>query len=212
MFKRLTLICWLLAGAAYAQNQTWYLGVTGGYGFAPKLTISGLTPTADAGLENGGALGAYFGEDTYKYWSGEVRYLHRWDDLSLSSGGTTAKFRGHSDILHADFLRHFAPRGASVRPFIAVGGGMRFLAGTGTESALQPLGDYAALTKTRESLPVLDAAVGIRFKSRKGLEVRVEVRDYMSPAPSKVIAVAPGASLGGWFNDVVASGSIGYCF
>jgi hypothetical protein len=34
----------------------------------------------------------------------------------------------------------------------------------------------------------------------------------MSPAPKQVIAPAPGASLSGWLNDVVASVSIGYSF
>jgi hypothetical protein len=210
MLKRLAFTCWLIASAAYAQN--WYIGAGGGYGYAPKLTISGPTPDAKTGLENGGAVGAYFGEDTYKYWSGEVHYLHRWDDLAISFGGTNVKFAGHSDILHADFLRHFAPRGSRVRPFIAAGGGTRFLAGSGNESSSQPLGNYAALTATRESLPVIDAAVGVRVKYHNNVELRFEVRDYMSPAPSKVIAPAPGASLGGWFNDIVASGSIGYSF
>ena len=210
MLKRLALTAWLIAGAAYAQN--WYIGAGGGYGYAPKLTISGLTPDGKVGFKNGGAVGAYVGEDTYKYWSGEIRYLHRWDDLSLSSGGTTVKFAGHSDILHADFLRHFAPRGSKVRPFIAAGAGVRFLDGTGTESSTQPLGNYAALTATRETLPMIDAAVGVRVKCQNRVELRFEVRDYMSPAPSKVIAVAPGASLSGWFNDIVATGSIGYSF
>jgi hypothetical protein len=210
MLKRLALTCWLIAGAAYAQN--WYLGAGGGYGYAPKLTISGVTPDAQTGLDNGGAVGAYFGEDTHKYWSGEVHYLHRWDNLSLSSGGTSVTFAGHSDILHADFLAHFAPRGSKVRPFIAFGGGVRFLAGTGTESSVQPLGNYAALTATRETLPVLDMAVGVRAKFQNHVELRFEVRDYMSPAPSQVIAVAPGASLSGWFNDIVGSVSIGYSF
>jgi hypothetical protein len=89
---------------------------------------------------------------------------------------------------------------------------MRFLDGTGTESSTQALGNYAALTATRESLPVVDAAFGVRVKYSSGVELRFEVRDYMSPAPSKVIAVAPNASLGGWFNDIVASASIGYTF
>jgi hypothetical protein len=212
MLKRLILTCCLLAGASYAQTQTWYVGAGGGYGFAPKLTISGLTPDAKTGFDNGGALGAFFGEDSHKFWSGEVHYLHRWDNLSLSSGGATAKFGGHSDILHADFLRSFTPRGSKVRPFIALGGGARFLAGTGTESATQPLGNYAALTATRETLAVIDAAFGVRAKLGKSAEIRFEVRDYMSPAPKQVIAPAPGASLGGWFNDIVASVSIGYRF
>ncbi len=210
MLKRLVLTCCLLAGASYAQD--WYVGAGGGFGYAPKLTISGLTPDAKAGFNSGGALGAFFGEDSHKYWSGEVHYLHRWDALSLSSGGTKVDFAGHSDILHADFLRSFTPRGSKVRPFVALGGGVRFLAGTGTESSLQPLGNYAALTATRETLPVIDAAFGVRAKVSKSVELRFEVRDYMSPAPNKVIAPAPGASIGGWFNDIVASASISYSF
>ena len=210
MLKRLVLTCCLLAGASYAQN--WYVGVGGGYGFAPKLTVSGLTPNAQTGFANGGALGAYFGEDSHKYWSGEVHYVHRWDNLSLSSAGTSTQFAAHSDILHADFLRNFTPRGSKVRPFFALGAGVRMVAGTGTESATQPLGNYAALTATRETLPVVDAAFGIRAKVSKSVELRFEVRDYMSPAPNKVIAPAPGASLGGWFNDILATASLGYSF
>lgn len=212
MLKRLILTCCLFAGASYAQTQTWYVGAGGGFGFAPKLTVNGLTPDAKAGFDNGGALGAFFGEDSSKYWSGEVHYLHRWDALSLSSAGTSVHFAGHSDILHADFLRSFTPRGSKIRPFVAFGGGVRFVDGTGTESSDQPLGNYAALTATRETLPVLDAAFGVRAKLNKSVELRFEVRDYMSPAPSKVIAPAPGASLGGWFNDIVASASIAYSF
>jgi len=210
MLKRLVLTCCLVAGASYAQ--TWYVGAGGGYGYAPKLTVGGLTPEGKAGFDNGGALGAFFGEDSHKYWSGEVHYLHRWDNLSLSAGGTTVHFSGHSDILHADFLRNFTPRGAKVRPFFALGAGARFLDGTGTESASQPLGNYAALTATRETLPVIDAAFGVRAKVGRSAEVRFEVRDYMSPAPSKVIAPAPGANFSGWFNDIVATASIGYSF
>lgn len=210
MLKRLVLTCLLLTGASYAQ--TWYVGAGGGFGFSPKLTVSGLTPEAKTGFKDGGAVGAYFGEDSYKHWSGEVHYLHRWDDLSLSSGGTSVKFGGHSDILHGDFLYNFTPRGSKIRPFVALGGGMRFVKGTGTESATQPLGNYAALTATRENLPVVDAAFGVRAKMNKSVELRFEVRDYMSPGPTKVIAPAPGAKIDGWFNDVVASASIAYTF
>ena len=36
---------------------------------------------------------------------------------------------------------------------------------------------------------------------RQHLRLRFEVRDYVSPAPHKVIAAAPGGTIGGWLND-----------
>jgi len=66
----------LTLAAAAAQAQTWEVGAIGGYGYAPK-TIRKPTPTgsADTGLANGGAVGAYGGEDSTKHWGGEARYL-----------------------------------------------------------------------------------------------------------------------------------------
>jgi hypothetical protein len=42
--------------------------------------------------------------------------------------------------------------------------------------------------------------------------VRVEVRDYFSSFPTKVIAPAPGAHLSGWLNDIVPMVSITFLF
>jgi hypothetical protein len=76
--------------------------------------------------------------------------------------------------------------------------------GSGIESAGQPLGNFAAFTATREILPVADVGTGLKIDLHKNLRFRVEVRDYISPAPNKVIAPAPGASLGGVLNDIQA--------
>jgi Outer membrane protein beta-barrel domain len=196
--------------AAGAFGQEWYVGAIGGYGFAPSLTVKGPSGSANTGFDNGYAAGAFFGGDTYQYWGGEVRYLYRQSDLKLESGGTSAHFTAHTNILHADFLYHFRPRESSVRPFIAFGAGMKFLDGTGTESASQPLGKLAALTHTTETLPLGDFGAGVKANFRKSWQLRVEVRDYLSPAPHKVIAAAPGASLSGWLNDIIGTASIAY--
>ena len=77
--------------------------------------------------------------------------------------------------------------------------------GTGNESATQPLGTLAALTATREVLPVGEAGLGVKFQVSEHIRLRVQVRDYFSKAPDEVIAPAPGASLSGLRQDIIGT-------
>lgn len=207
MLKKLALTALLAAGMASAQE--WEVGAIGGFGYAPHLTVSKGSASANTGFRYGGVVGVFAGEDMYNYWSGEVRYQYRFDNLKLTSGDIkAANFSAHSHLITADFLGHFRPRESRVRPFIAFGGGARIIVGSGIESAGQPLGNLAALTATHEILPVADIGTGFKMNLRKNLRFRVEMRDYISPAPNKVIAPAPGASLGGVLNDI--QGMIGF--
>ena len=200
MLKKLALIGLLAAGVACAQE--WEVGAIGGFGYAPHLTVSKGSTSAETGLASGPVVGVFAGDDMYKFWSGELRYLYRFDDLKLSSGSVKApNFGAHTHIITADFLGHFRPTGSTFRPFIAFGGGAKFMVGSGIESAGQPLGSYAAFTATHELLPVADIGGGVKIDLHKNLRLRVEMRDYISPAPNKVITPAPGASLGGVLND-----------
>jgi hypothetical protein len=211
LLKRVSRFAALLGPlVATAFGQEWYLGATGGYAFAPDLTVNSPAGSASTGFDNGYAVGVFFGGDTYTYWGGEVRYLYRQSDLKLESGGVSTHFAANTNILNADFLWHLRPRESSLRPFIVFGAGMKFLDGTGTESASQPLGRFAALTSTRETIPVGDVGIGIKKNFHKSWQFRVEVRDYIGPAPHKVIAPAPGATLSGWMNDIIGSVSIAY--
>jgi hypothetical protein len=208
MLKAIILACGLAAVAANAQQ--WEIGAIGGYGFSSDLTIKNGSASANTGLKNGLTVGMFGGADTYNYWSGELRYLYRFSDLKLSSGGTAVDFAAHNHIINADFLAHFRPRTSRLRPFVAMGGGVKFLIGTGIESATQPLGNFAALTATHEILPVGDVGLGVKFNFHKNLRFRAEVRDYISPAPGKVIVTAPGASISGVMNDYVGVAAISY--
>lgn len=200
----------LFAGGLYAQNLE--LGAVGGFGFTNDLTLKTTSGSATEGLAKGGVIGASFTEDTYNYISGEGRYLYLFSDLRLSSGGTNVDFAAHTHIAEGALLFHFRPRSARVRPFVAVGGGAKVLVGTGMESASQPLGNFAALTATRETLPTLDVGAGIRINLEHHMRIRFEVRDYISSSPNQVIAPAPGASVSGWLNDITALASLGYTF
>lgn len=205
---RILLGCGLLAGAAFGQRGE--LGILGGAGFSPGFTLQGRAATAGAGFRNGGVVGAYLGDNTYQYWSGEIRYLYRMSNMRLSAGGVDTEFGAHTQIVHMDVLAHFQPRDARVRVFVAFGGGVKVIRGTGMETSAQPLSQFAALTKTRQVLPTGDAGFGVKVNLRRHLRARFEVRDYISPQPDKMIAAAPGVSLGGVLHDILALAALSY--
>ena len=214
------LICAVLlsGAAATAQETRWDVGVIGGYGFANNLTVTNATSSVDAGTKNGGVFGVYGGEDTYRYFSGEASYLYRDSAFKLDGHGQSASLDGHTHIITGDILAHFRPRESRLRPFVSFGGGIKILVGTGAENASQPLGAcagpgpncFAALTATRELIPVGDAGIGFKYQLSRSVRIRVQIRDYISGRPQDVIAVGPGARFSGIFNDFIGTGSVGF--
>jgi len=196
------------ATATVASAQEWELGVLGGFGYSPSLTVKNATTSASASIRPGLTVGVYGGQEMYRYFSGEASYLYRAGDLKLEGSGKSVSFGAHTHLITGDFLGHFRPRGARLRPFVSFGGGIEVMAGTGQESATQPLGNLAALTATREVLPVGEAGVGVKFQISQHWRLRVQARDYISQAPHDVIAPVPPATLSGIRNDIIATGAI----
>ena len=110
------------------------------------MTVKNATTSASASVVTGLTLGAYAGQNMYRYWSGEVNYLYRVGDLKLAGNGQSVTFGAHTHLITGDFLAHFRPREARIRPFISFGGGIEIMEGTGQEAFNQPLGNLAALT------------------------------------------------------------------
>lgn len=200
--------CSLLAGTACAQSRE--LGVIGGYGYAPSLTLTGPAGTAQTGFRAGGVFGVYIAENPYKRLGGEIRYLYRMSDMKLSSGGTNTNFAAHSQIVHMDLLVHFQDSDSRTRSFLAFGAGAKVIQGTGAESSFQPLHQFAALTKTLQVLPTGDFGAGVKLNLRPHLRIRFEARDYISPQPKKVITAAPGVTMGGMLHDILALAALSY--
>lgn len=214
--NRATLLACFVCGIASAQvgvqetGPHWEVGALGGFGWINDLTVKTATGSATTGFKTGGAVGVFAGDDMYDRLSGEARYTYRFNDLKLSSGGTSITFGAHTHIAEAGFLYHFKGRQSHMRPFFAFGGGVKILQGTGREAAAQPLGKFAALTATREVLPTADVGFGVKWAIRPHVRFRVEVRDYIGPAPEKVIAAAPGASISGIMNDITGIGALSF--
>jgi hypothetical protein len=193
-----------LAASPLAFGQRWELGAGAAGTFYTSKEVSAGSLKANAGFKSGWGATGWIGNDISNLVSGEIRYMYQANDLKLESGSTTYTFGAKSHSIHYDFLLHGAPRGAKVRPFVAFGAGMRGYTGTGREVAIQPLGNFAFLTKTSEWVPLVSLGAGIKFIPSKRVAFRAEFRDYLSPIPSQVIAAAPGAKISGWYQNFVA--------
>jgi hypothetical protein len=205
MFRPLTInLTFCIFAAPLCAGQT-DLGFIGGFGVpAASATASLAGASATAGFQQGGGVGVLLGTNSSDIIGGDLRYLLLFNDLKLSQGGNNVTFGSRSHLIHYDLLIHARPRGYRVRPFVAVGGGIRYVEGTGAQQVYQPLSQYALLTQTRELLPLISAGGGIKFRMTRRFDFRMEVRDFMSPHPTKVIAAAPGASLHGWVHEITA--------
>jgi len=198
-----------LASGCLAQG---YIGGAAGYGVAKDLTVSAAGGSASTGFKSGGGFGAFAGHNLYDYVGGELRYLYRMGDLKLSSGGTAISFGGYSHAVHYDLLIFGRDRRAPVRPFAAAGGGIRYYLGTGVERAVQPLSNFAILTKTTQVKGLLTVGGGVQVKVAPHVFVRAEFRDYITPLPKLVITPVPSAKVGGWVHDFTPLGGIGFSF
>jgi hypothetical protein len=190
-----------LAAPVSAQRWEFGAGAAGTFYTSRDVTLGSLK--AKAGFDSGWGASAWLGNDMFKYVGGEIRYMYQKNDVTLEEGATKYTFGARSQSIHYDFLLHAAPVGAKVRPFLAAGAGFRGYEGTGREVAVQPLGNFAFLTRTTEWVPLVSIGGGIKFMPTKRLAFRAEFRNYITPVPNNIITPAPGAKVGGWFNNFV---------
>jgi len=200
----------IVTPACLAQN--WEVGGMFGGGFTNPRTVSTVSGNATAGFAHGIATGGLFGQTLSSRISGEFRYTVDFNDLRISSSGTSATFKGQTHSIHYDILVSGRSQRSRVRPFAVAGGGMRDFRGVGTESPYQPLSSFALLTKTSQWTPVVTFGAGIKYAISPRVLLRVEVRDYFSRFPTEVIAPAQDAHLSGWLHDVVPMAGITFLF
>lgn len=193
----------LLLLPAVANAQKWEVGATVGYGFYTKASVKGPTGEGDVGFKPGMSLGAVLGGNMYEFVGGELRYEYRKNDLLLKTQGREITFGGESHAIHYDFLVHFTPRDAAIRPFVSAGAGVKVYRGTGREIANQPFQNLAILTRTREVKGLGVFGAGIKLQMTPGLQLRAEIKDFVTPFPRQVIAPSIGAKISGWSHDIV---------
>jgi hypothetical protein len=107
-------------------------------------------------------------------------------------------------------LLHTKPLEAKSRPYLAVGGGMKYYRGTGAEQVYQPLGNIALLTQTHDMRPLLSVGGGVKWRVGQNVYLRLDVRDYITPFPKKVITPVGNVKADGWIHNITPM--IGFTF
>lgn len=202
----------LLAFGLCAFAQQWEVGGIGGAGFLNTVNVSGAAGSAKAGFAPGVTAGAFFGQNLNAHWSGEVRYEFFDSSLKLSGGGSSASFSGIAHAIHYDLIYHTNRKQSPVQFFAAVGGGMKIFEGTGTQEAYQPLSQFGYFTQTHQLKPMISVGGGITYKMSERVYLRTEIRDFISPFPTAVIAPPQGVSYGSILQNLVPMVGITYVF
>lgn len=200
----------LLPAGAFAQK--WEIGAVGGGSFYTKTDVERGNSSAQASFAPGFAAGFVLGQDMGRYWGGEIRYTFQRNDARLDGNGGKADFGAQAHLIHYDFLLHLSPSGSKTRPYISFGAGIKHYRGTGTESVTQPLSEFALLTKTTDTTPMAVLGFGVKIQVGEKSVVRVEVKDNISPVPTKLITPNRGASLSGWLHNFTPMVGISYSF
>jgi hypothetical protein len=200
---RMLVVCAVVAAPA-AIAQKWEVGGGVGGGFYTSQDVSAPGGgSASAKIQNNVAGGIWLANNSSGRWGGEARYDFQRGALQLSSAGTEATFGAETHTLHYDVIWHGAPSGSKVRPFIAIGGGVKVYRGTGAEVVYQPLSNYALLTRARDMTGVISVGAGFKVQMGPHVQLRFDFHDYLTPFPKHVIVPNQGSSAGGWIQDFV---------
>jgi hypothetical protein len=202
----------LLGLAPAAMAQKWEFGGAVGGSFYGSQDVTNGSSSAAASFEKNIAGSIFLDNSSGKHWGGEVRYDYERGDMRLSQGAIATTYGAESHAMHYDFLWHATAPGSSIRPFVAFGGGLKFYRGTGADQVAPPLMQYALLTRAVDYQPMVSVGAGVKFNLSKKLQFRLEVHDYMTPFPNKVIAPNTGSKTGGWMQNIVPSVGIAALF
>lgn len=202
----------VLACASAVLGQSGEIGIVGGVSFHANPTLQGQSAEVKAGFANGFGGGVVVGHNTSNHLGGEIRYLYQQHDLEASSGSTKVTKSGRSHAVHYDLLIYATGKESRVRPFVAVGGGVKQYSGTGAESASQPLGSVVILTTTNQWKPLITFGGGVKVAVSKHVGVRLEVRDYLTPFPKDVVTPVPPVKHDGWLHNIVTTAGLNFMF
>jgi hypothetical protein len=210
--RSLTISLFALLAAAACSAQQWELGFAGGVGVFKNGTITSDAGTADAGFKVGPAISAFATQNMYRHMAGQIRYTFQFDDMRLASGGTEVTFKAQSHAIHYDLLFLGGSPDAHVRPYVLAGGGVKMYRGTGKEQETQDLLQFAALTRTQQTMPLITFGGGVKARLGKRAFVYIEARDYLTPFPKDVIAPVPPSKASGWIHDFTPMIGLSFSF
>jgi hypothetical protein len=206
---RMLLVC-LAALAPAAMAQRWEVGGGAGGGFYTSQDVSLASSSVSAKIDSNVSGSFWLDNNGPNHWGGELRGDFQLGDLALNGDGSSASFPARSYAFHYDILWHFTPNGSKIRPYVALGAGVKIYQGTGAPVAYQPLSQFALLSPTQDLTPLISAGGGVKVQIAPHVQLRLEVHDYATTFPKQLITPNTGAKVGGWLMDFVPSVGISY--
>ena len=198
--------------AASCAAQEWQIGGGGGYGLYRKATVFAPAGQVTAGIRNRFVLTAWLTDDQYEHISGELRYTYQDGDPYLEGSGGRVNLQGQSHALEYDVLWHIRPPEAAIRPFIVTGAGVKRYLVSGPPNPSQPFTDIAQLNDTQDTLFLGVLGAGLSMKLTSHLQLRLDVRDYITKFPKQLISPAPYGTARGLFQQFTPLLGIAYAF
>jgi hypothetical protein len=197
----LLIVLFFFSAVCSAQNRQ--VGFSGGFGFYHDGTIAAPSGEARAGFGPRFAAGGVVGERFEDRFGGEFRYTFQDGDSELRSGTLEANLDAHSHSLLGDLLIYGRSRGPKLQPYGAVGFGVKIYQATEPPTPGRPLMNFATLINSTDARPLPSIGGGTLYEIGERWAVRFDLRDYVTPFPNKLFALAPGAQVHGWLHDFV---------
>jgi len=188
--------------------QPWNIGAAAGCGVYRNGSLKSPAGTATAGVQNQFAMSAWLGEDLYQRWGGELRYNFQGGDPFMESGGVRTTVQGQSHAIHFDMLYYSSPREAKIRPFAAGGLGAKWFTVTGSQPVIQPLRRIGLLTGVNQVKPMISLGGGVKIEIAPRIRLRIDIRDYISPMPTKILTPSLGGDASGFLHQFTPTAGI----
>ncbi|HXG32590.1 MAG TPA: hypothetical protein VNJ11_04445 [Bryobacteraceae bacterium] len=190
---------WLIC-AVGCCGQGWELGVAAGYGIYRGGSVFAPAGKVQAGVRNRFAVSAFLAENR-EWIAGEFRYTYQDGDPFLASDGLRTNIQGQSHAFHYDLVVFLSAPSRRIRPYLAAGLGAKLYEVTGPENPDAPLQLVGRLRSRDQFTFLASGGGGLKVRLRRGLLLRVDFRDYMTPFPKRLIEPAPLATPRGIFHQ-----------
>jgi hypothetical protein len=183
---------WLIC-AMGCCGQGWEFGVAAGYGFYRGGSVFAPGGKVQAGVRNRFAVSAFVAEN--REWI---------------AGSLRTNIQGQSHAFHYDLVAYLRAPSGRIRPFLAAGLGAKLYEITGPENPEAPLQAVARLRSRDQFTFLASGGGGVKLGLRRGLSLRVDFRDYMTPFPKRLVEPAPRATPRGIFHQFTPLVGVSY--
>jgi len=198
--------------AAAASAQTWEIGAAVGNGAYRDRTISTSSASAQAGMGNAIAPSLVVCDDMYEHVSGEFRYLYQGGQPFVSQGTVKGTMAGKSHTFVYDGLVQVFGRQRRIRPYLAIGAGVKGYVTPGPAPSPEPFPKVAALLGKSQWTLVGSVGAGVKVKVQEHIVLRFDLRDYLTQFPKQQIAPASGASVSGLLQQITPMAGVSFVF